>query len=72
VVVGVGHASIQFSSEQWAGGDGILTVVGIHVAARWFAAKAAVAIEVEVVLVLMQLSSLLVVLPSRGLLTLWS
>ena len=45
--------------------------MGIHVIARWFTVKAAVTIEVEVVLVLMQLSSLLVGFPPRDLLTLW-
>ena len=35
MVVGVGNASTPFSSKQWAGGDGVLTAVGIHAAARW-------------------------------------
>ena len=39
MVVGVGRTSIGFSTEQWAGGDGTLTIVGIHVVARWFHGK---------------------------------
>ena len=34
MVVSIDHTPMPFSSEQWAGGDGARTDVGIHVAER--------------------------------------